>query len=180
MGGTKYDIVKKLNELDEIKQDAYLDIFYYMIVVGVMCFFIYIILSDLYKVIKLHSIQNEDSLQMFKSTSPKSSKSKMYNDDNDFEIDFMDEVNRNKQIIDSLSKSQMSIYNGMKDMIDFKKENNLDGLEINVDENNISDKHDNWNYPIKRKDTNFWNMIFEQPKHYSMVNNSGGEYISSM
>ena len=49
MSDVQQKLQKKLKEITDIKQDAYLDIFYYIIVVGVMSFFVYIILSDLYK-----------------------------------------------------------------------------------------------------------------------------------
>jgi hypothetical protein len=52
---------KKLGEIGAIKNDVYMDMFYYIVIVGIMCFFVYIILLDLYTVVKLHSIQNQDS-----------------------------------------------------------------------------------------------------------------------
>ena len=44
MSDTKQQLSNKLKDITDIKHDAYLDIFYYVIVVGVMSFFVYIIL----------------------------------------------------------------------------------------------------------------------------------------
>lgn len=176
MSDTKQQLSNKLKDITDIKHDAYLDIFYYVIVVGVMSFFVYIILSDLYKILKLHSIQSNDSKQMFESKS----KAKILKDDNDYEIDFNEGMNKNKELLDGLSKANMAVYNNFNDLVKFKAENHLDNLEIDVNENNINSKNDDWNYPVKRKDSSFWSMIFEKPKHYSLVNNSDSAFISAV
>ena len=176
MSDVQQKLQKKLKEITDIKQDAYLDIFYYIIVVGVMSFFVYIILSDLYKILKLHSIQSNDSKKMFESKS----KAKILNDDNEYEIDFNEGMNKNKKLLDGLTKANMAVYNKFNNLIQFKAENHLDNLEIDVNENNISSKNDDWNYPVKRKDSSFWSMIFEKPKHYSLVNNSDSTFISAV
>lgn len=176
MSDSQQKLLKKLNEISDIKQDAYLDIFYYIIVVGVMSFFVYIILSDLYKILKLHSIQSNDSKKMFESKS----KAKILNDDNEYEIDFNEGMNKNKELLDGLTKANMAVYNKFNNLIQFKTENHLDNLEIDVNENNINSKNDDWNYPVKRKDSSFWSMIFEKPKHYSLVNNSDSAFISAV
>ena len=151
-----------------------------MIIVGVMCFFIYIILADLYKVLKLHSLQNEDSLQMF---SPKKSSKRpgVYNDDNDFELDFsVTETNRSKDILVGLNKAQTSLYNNLDGLRTFIAENNLKEVEIDVSEKNINSENDDWDYPTKRRDSSFWNMIFDKPRHHSIVNNGGAAYMSTI
>jgi hypothetical protein len=176
MSDAQQKLLKKLNEISDIKQDAYLDIFYYIIVVGIMSFFVYIILSDLYKILKLHSIQSNDSKKMFESKS----KAKILNDDNEYEIDFNEGMNKNKELLDGLTKANMAVYNKFNNLIQFKAENHLDNLEIDVNENNINSKNDDWNYPVKRKDSSFWSMIFEKPKHYSLVNNSDSAFISAV
>lgn len=172
----KEKLLNKVNEISSIKQDAYLDIFNYMVVVGVMSFFVYIILSDLYKILKLHTVQSNDSKQMFASKS----KAKILNDNNEYEIDFSEGMNKNKELLDGLTKANMAVYNKFDNLIKFKAENHLDTLEVDVNENNINSKNDDWNYPVKRKNTSFWSMIFEKPKHYSLVNNSDSAFISSV
>lgn len=176
MSDVQQKLHNKLKEITDIKQDAYLDIFYYIIVVGIMCFFVYIILSDLYKILKLHSIQSNDSKKMFESKS----KAKILNDDNEYEIDFNESMNKNKELLDGLTKANTAVYNKFNNLVQFKAENHLDSLDIDVNENNISSKNDDWNYPVKRKDSSFWNMIFEKPKHYSLVNNSDSAFISAV
>ena len=128
MSDVQQKLQKKLKEITDIKQDAYLDIFYYIIVVGVMSFFVYIILSDLYKILKLHSIQSNDSKKMFESKS----KAKILNDDNEYEIDFNEGMNKNKELLDGLTKANMAVYNKFNNLIQFKAENHLDNLELDV------------------------------------------------
>jgi hypothetical protein len=59
----------------------------------------------------------------------------------------------------------------------FKKENNIDDTIYNsIDIKNVSAVHDNYEYVKNKRETSFWDMLFQKPKHYGMVNNSQGGF----
>jgi hypothetical protein len=162
---------KKLGEIGAIKNDVYMDMFYYIIIVGIMCFFVYIILSDLYTVVKLHSVQNQDS---------KSSQSKynIFEDNNTYDNDNDNDKNSSMYILQSLNNQDDNINKEFEDLLLFKNENKLDAtLYTDASVKSISSDFDDYKYPKRRNESNFFSMLFERPKHASLVNKAGGAFI---
>jgi hypothetical protein len=165
----KESLLKRLDESANYTADLYTTIIYYIIVVGIMFFFIYIILSDLYNTFKLHNIQNSDI---------KRNKNNIVYDDNyNYDIDAL-EKNNNESIMTSIKNKDNSISNEFSKLIQFKQKHDLnDNLYINSTLDTLSSKDDNYYYPNK-KSTGFWKLLFDKPKHTNIVNNSHDSYIS--
>lgn len=158
---------KKLAEYAMIKSDVYMDMFYYIIIVGIMSFFVYVILHDLYLVVKLHSIQDKDS---------KSSQSKYNLFEDNYEYDSTNEkaLNSSMYILQSLDLNNANIQKEFDKLSTFKNENRLDStIYNNSSVQNISSKFDDYTYP-KKKESNFFLSMFEKPKYKPIVNNSRG------
>lgn len=167
---------KKLNDVDEIVSNIYFDFFYYFIIIGIMMFFLYIILGDLYKTLKLYNVQNEDT----KRTSfRKNSKKSIYQDDNEYIRDDDISINVNSYIQDGFSRRNKSFMDEFDKLLNFKVENKIDDKIHTGDINTTSiySKFDDYEYSSKKKNSSFWNMLFEKPKHHSLVNNSEGGFF---
>lgn len=174
ISNTKQKLQNKLNEINDITTNVYYDILYYIIIVSIMFFFLYVILSDLYKTLKIYESQNEDTKRMsFR-------KSKNVNDDdNEYPDNNINTKNTNAFVRDGIDKRNSIIFDEMEKLIKFKAENNLDkDFKADIDISTLQSEKDDYLYPNKKKDSSFWNMLFEKPKHYSMVNDSQGGYFN--
>ena len=173
---SKLKLQKKLNDVDNVVSNIYFDFFYYFIIVGIMMFFLYIILRDLYKTLKLYDIQNEDT----KRTSfRKNANASIYQDDNEYAIDDNTNININSYIQDGFSRRNKTFFGEFEKLLKFKAENHLDDTNHvgDINTNSIHPKFDNYEYTTKKKNSSYWNMLFEKPKHHSLVNNSEGGFF---
>ena len=163
----------KVDEISTIEANTYVDLIFYIIIVGIMCFFLYIVIYDLYRTLKFYYQQNEDS----KRTSYRKSKSATV-DDNEYQPEDVDNVNRNEYIQESLEKSNDILQSEMHDLKMFKKKNQMDyNTYASIDTKNINHINDNYEYDSKKNVTSFWNMIFQKPKYPSVTNNSAGGFF---
>lgn len=160
-------------QLDDLKNyvpDLYTTIIYYIIVIGIMSFFIYVIIADLYNIFKLHSIQNND-------INIKEKDEKTFDDNYDYSSDEY-QINYNENITKGFGNLNNSMSNQFSKLTEFKEKNNIDSqLYINSTVDSISSSQDNYYYPNK-KSTGFWELLFNKPKHTNIVNNSQNAFIS--
>ena len=172
VNSTINSLTKELETISNIKGQMYANVVFYMIVVGIMLFFISIILLDLYQVLKNYQMMNKDSnRQSFRNNS-----NTVFNiDNNSYEDDniFNYNVNYNEFIVNKLNKQNKNVKTHFEELLKFKQKHNIDDkLHTSVTPNNITSVNDNYNY-IKRKNTPFWNMLFSPPKHYELMNRIG-------
>lgn len=168
------NLERKFNNVSYIKGEQYANLTFYVIIIGLMMFFIYILLSNLYSILKLHSTLNEDS----KRQSYRRSRSNiLYTDNNSFYDDtsFTDKLNYNEYIVEKLNKQNTNVKNHFNELLEFKRRYNIDDtLNTGVSTDNLVDTYDNYDYSNTRMNTSFWDMLFAPPKHYELVNRLGG------
>jgi hypothetical protein len=166
-------INKKVEEIANIEANTYVDLIFYIIIVGIMCFFLYIIIYDLYRTLKFYYQQNDDS----KHTSYRKNKSATA-DDNEYKLDDENKFNSNEYIKESLEKSNSVLNSDLHELKQFKKKNNIDfNTYASIDTKNINHLNDNYVYDDSKNVTSFWNTIFKKPKYPSVTNNSAGGFF---
>ena len=167
-------LMDKIDSITKIKNDGYIDIIFYVFIVGIMGFFLYIILNDIYRTLKFHEQQNDDS----KRTSyGKNSKSLLLLDDNNYD-DGNVSVNNNESIKSSLDFKQRELETEFQDIREFKSKNKLDNnLYTSIDTKVINRENDNYDYPKEKNKTGFWNLMFSKPKYHSITNNADGGFF---
>lgn len=167
-------LMDKIDSIAQIKSDGYIDMIYYFVIVGIMCFFIYIILNDIYNTLKFHKQQNEDSKR--RSYGVNSNSGRLL-DDNEYD-DSHQSINNNKNIESSLDFNQRELEAEFEDLRNFKFKNKLDNnLYTSIDTKVINRENDNYEYPKEKNNTSFWNLMFEKPKYHSITNNTDGGFF---
>jgi hypothetical protein len=165
----------KIEKLQDVTKNSYFDLAYYFITVGIAFWFVYIILKDIYRTLKAYSVESDDFVK-FKAKS--TGDSQKYIDDNDYEIEEQS-FNTDSYIKQSSQNSAMNMIKNLGNIIDFKQKNNINGGVFEyADEttNNIDPKYDDYDYPAKKNESSFWNVLLNKPKHYDMVNNNSDLY----
>nr|QOI90394.1 hypothetical protein HWQ62_00257 [Pyramimonas orientalis virus] len=171
---TKKKLLDKTTKIQEIANSSYIDIIYYLFTVGIMCFFLYVILSDIYKTIQYYNYQNADSQRI---SYKKNDKTNVDNNDYTTEDDAIF-TNSNEFIKSSLNKHNNTLDATFKDLVGFKTRNNLNpDVHTSITTNNISSKYDNYNYEQSKNKTSFWELLFKKPKYPTITNNSSGSFF---
>jgi hypothetical protein len=149
-----------------------LDTFTYIIVILVVSFFIYIILKDLYKSLKVHYMN---------TSIPKAKKSMFSNqashdDDNVFGSDDYRNTNWTESIKHMMDKKNKILEDEFDIIRKFKKINNLPSeLNTSIGIANIKDADDDYEY-TKKNGTSFAETLFKKPKHHQYINNTNYRY----
>lgn len=149
-----------------------LDTFTYIIVILVVSFFIYIILKDLYKSLKVHYMN---------TSIPKAKKNMFSNqashdDDNVFGSDGYRNTNWTESIKHMMDKKNKILEDEFDIIRKFKKINNLPSeLNTSIGIANIKDADDDYEY-TKKNGTSFAETLFKKPKHHQYINNTDYRY----
>ena len=167
-------LMDKIDSIAKIKSDGYIDMVFYIVIVGIMGFFLYIVMNDIYNTLKFHNQQNEDS----KRTSyGNNSKSRSRLDNNEYDDGYVT-VNNNENIKSSLDFKQKELETEFQDIREFKSKNKLDNnLYTSIDTKVINRENDNYDYPKEKNKTGFWNLMFNKPKYHSITNNADGGFF---
>ena len=93
-------LTTKFNNISNIKSEQYANLTFYVIIIGMMLFFIYILLSNLYSILKVHASLNDDSKRR---SYRRNRLNVLYTDNNTFDDDvsFMEKSNYNEYIVRS-------------------------------------------------------------------------------
>lgn len=165
----------KIENLEEVTKNSYFDLAYYFVTVGICFWFVYILLKDIYRTLKLHNVQTDD----FKRVQARSSGSpQRFMDNNDYEFEEQS-FNTDSYIKQSSQNNSLNIMKKLGNVINFKETNNINGGTFeyaDVNTNSIDPKYDNYAYPAKQNESSFWNVLLNKPKHYGMVNNNSDLY----
>jgi DNA-binding transcriptional MerR regulator len=171
----KQKLIAKTATIQEVANSSYVDIIYYIFTVSIMCFFLYVVLSDIYKTIKLHNKQNSDS----KGTDYQKNKRNLMSDDNDFTIEGEVFKNNNELVQSNLSKHNDELEENLKELSDFKNRNKLDPkVYTSITSKNISAEYDNYEYKTQKQSSSFWDLLFKKPKYPSITNESSGSFFA--
>ena len=155
-------LTKRLNEIGNIRRQSYSRIMYYIVIVLAMIFFAYIILKDLYRVLKTHE-ENTEVAQEDTAVST--------TDDDYVYIDDTDYARRiSQKLINTLEVSNDNIKTTFQPLVDFRERNKLDTkLYTRTNAHTLGPDDDTYTYD-KSAGASFWSMLFERPGYYSMVN----------
>lgn len=168
---------EKFNEVSNIKGEYYANITFYVIITGLMLFFVYILLSNLYSILNLHSMLNSDSKRR---TYRRNKLNALYSDNNIYNDDsyITNKLNYNEYILEKLNKQNTNVKNHFQELLEFKRRYDIDdSLSTSVTTDNLVNKNDDYEYVNTRKNTPFWDMLFTPPKHYELVNRLGGAEV---
>lgn len=168
---------EKFNDVSNIKGEYYANITFYVIITGIMLFFVYILLSNLYSILNLHSMLNSDSKRR---TYRRNKLNALYSDNNIYNDDsyITDKLNYNEYIVEKLNKQNTNVKNHFQELLEFKRRYDIDdSLSTSITTDNLANKNDDYEYANTRKNTPFWDMLFAPPKHYELVNRLGGAEV---
>ena len=171
------NISRKLDELSSIRSDSYTDLIFYMVNVGIMCFFLYIILKDIRNTLRFYNMQNEDNKR---SSYNLFGRSKEINSDDNAYYDSKNMyINSNNNIKESLGKHNTTLKREFTDLTKFKNRHNLDDtLNTSITTKVINHENDNYTYDnTKTPKDSFWNSLFKPSKYPTVVNNADGHFF---
>ena len=135
INSTIESLSKEFEAVSKIKGQMYANVVFYIIIIGIMLFFISIILFDLYHVLKNYQMMNKDSnRKSFRnSTSNSLVDNNIYEDDNVYNYN----INHNEYILNNLHKQNKNVKNHFEELLKFKQKHNIDDNYILVTPNNI-------------------------------------------
>lgn len=174
---SRNNVSKKLNELINIKNESYIDLVYYIIIVGIMCFFVYIVLNDMYKTLKFYQLQNQD-IQSARKPAYLNERD-LNRDENEFTPKNESNPNFNLSVQSSLENSQQELERNFDQLLKFKKEHDIDdSLKTSISTKVINHINDDYIYDTSLPSkSSFWNSLFKKSKYPSVVNNADGSYL---
>ena len=163
-------IVKK--EPTVVYYNDALDTFTYIIVVLIISFFIFIILKDLYRSLKLYYSNIRIPKVKMNMFDGKTS----YNDDNQFDSNDYRNNNWTESIKYMIDKKNEVLEDEFSIIRKFKEINKLpNNLHTSISIANIKDSDDEYEYN-KKDGQSFVEALFTKPKHYKYLNNSDFRY----
>jgi hypothetical protein len=163
-------IVKK--EPTVVYYNDALDTFTYIIVVLIISFFIFIILKDLYRSLKLYYSNIRIPKVKMNMFDGKTS----YNDDNQFDSNDYRNNNWTESIKYMMDKKNQVLEDEFSIIREFKEINKLPSdLHTSISIANIKDSDDEYEYN-KKDGQSFVEALFTKPKHYKYLNNSDFRY----
>lgn len=160
----------QLNNISGIRQEAYINLMYYVIIVSSMIFCAYVILADLYRTLKSY---NENDKRMKKSVA---AKQKQFNDDYAYSPPYSYERNITKEIIKNLQETDEGIKSSLSPIKNFNKRHDIDSAFYTKTGVRSLTTDDNYVYE-KKVNNNYWSMIFEKPNYHSILNSDPRNYI---
>jgi hypothetical protein len=160
----------QLNNISGIRQEVYVNLMYYVIIVASMIFCTYIILADLYRTLKSH---NENNKRMKQSAA---TKEKQFNDDYVYPPPHSYERNITNEIIKNLQETDQGIKSSLSAIKNFNKRHDIDSAFYTKTGVRSLTTDDNYMYE-KNVNDNFWSMIFEKPTYHSILNSDPRNYI---
>ena len=157
------ELVEKLKEIKVIKNDLTYEIFYYFIVISIMCFFIFIILSNIAKIINLYK-RNNFTIKI----------SRLVDFDNNvYDNNYLfDTVNYSENITESVNAASKQQVSELENITELKKRNNVDSaIYGQINQMALSKEHDDYVYNNTKKGIQtYWDLLFEEPKYKHIVN----------
>lgn len=156
---------KRLDEIGNLKQDAYVNIFYYIIIVGAMLALTYVILSDMWRVLRDYEDSNKVPTPM------QERKNAGDTDDYVYEPPADTNANISKEIVDSLKDTDANIKEHMRPITEFKARHDLDAaLYTKTGVGTLSPRDDSYAYDPDRAGDGYWSMLFQKPVYHSVLN----------
>lgn len=155
------DIYKSLsNQAFELDSNSDTNQLYFIVNILIIIFFIYIIVSNILKTIKVYNDNNSFVTKFFKTS-----------DDYDYN-DYFNKSKNDLKVIDKTIKTKSKIHSSTFDNIGtFKRKHNIDSNLYSIIDNEIIKKqYDNYIYDVNKTGESFWNLLFSKAKYDDVVN----------
>lgn len=160
---------KKINKISsDIQKSLTFDVdsntdtnkLYFIVNILIILFFIYVIVSNISKTIKVYN-DNNSFLTKTLTTSD-------YYDYNDYFHKSKNDLKVIDKTINTTSKTHSSTFDRIAT---FKRKHNIDSNLYSVIDNEIIKKQsDNYVYDAQKKGESFWNLLFSKAKYDDVVN----------
>jgi len=169
------NIQKMYNQLLPQVSASYFDMFYYVITMSVCLYFVVVLLFGLKRTYTSYYDDIDipwDKMSKFafkpiRNLFDDNGGNDEYNNENE-----KDSENIMDMIKESLDKNHGELQETFHPILEFKKENKLKhNLHTSIDTSTFGKVSDNYEFEEK-KNTPFFRMLFEKPKHFPLVNNS--------
>lgn len=153
---------------------SYFELFYYVITMFVCLYFVVVLLSSLKNTYLTYYDDINipwDKVSKFEFK-PIDNLFDNKGGDDDYSLQEDNHENMMELIKESLDKNNTLLSDTFQPILDFKKENNMKhNLNTTIDTTTFGEISDDYVFESK-KNTPFFQMLFEKPKHYPLVNNS--------
>jgi hypothetical protein len=162
---------QRLDEIADIRQDAYISILYYVIIVGTMLFFAYIILYDMWNVLKRYEDKKKIEVPKAKSDHEQEM------DDYSYDEDRSDIQNYKRTITTNLKTADERIDKRLRPLKSFRKRHDLDDKRyVKSTVMSLSEKDDDYEF-TKPSGDSVWSMLFQKPTYHTVLNSDPHNYV---
>jgi len=161
----------KLADILIIRRNKYMNIVFYVVLLGTLALSSYIILSDLWRVFNIHRINSE----YIKSNNETEENTLLTSTGDDYEYTSPYSVQQsiNKSVINSLNNSSKNIESSLERAKDFRNYHSRDDTYYtNIDRNTLANVTDDYTYDVSKNGSSFWNELKQKPELISLLNNT--------
>jgi len=165
----------QLNSISGIKQQVYVNLIYYVMIVCSMVFCAYIILADLYRILQAHH-GNTKRVEAAENSYKRLFRNGEHHGDNYvYPVSDNFKKNMSKEILKNLKQTDANIMDNMEYLKKFREKHNMNHtLFVRTDPKSLVNDD---NYVYESGKNNFWEMIFERPTYHSILNSDPRNYI---
>lgn len=165
----------QLSSISGIKQQVYVNLIYYVIIVCSMIFCACIILADLYRILQAHH-QNTKRVEAAENNYKRLFvNGENHGDNYVYPVSDNLNINMSKEILKNLKQTDANIIDNMEYLKKFREKHNMNHtLFVRTDPKSLVNDD---NYVYEPGNNDFWSMIFERPTYHSILNSDPRNYI---
>lgn len=155
---------ESIKQLKDIQTDHVYQVISNFILLSIMMFFMYLILSNIFNIMSLYYRNNT----IFKNQD----KTNIDYNNYDEEKYPLETMNMNDTILNTVNNSTSNQLKKLETIMKLKEDNNVDpGIHAQIDKLALTKEHDNYVYSKgNEKEQSFWDLLFEEPKYKNVVN----------
>lgn len=161
----------KLADILIIRRNKYMNIVFYVVLLGTLALSSYIIISDLWRVFNIHKINSE----YIKSNNETEENALLTSTGDNYEYTSPYSVQQsiNRSVINSLNNSSKNLESSLERAKDFRNYHSRDDTYYtNIDRNTLANVTDDYTYDVSKNGSSFWNELKQKPELISLLNNT--------
>lgn len=170
----------KLEDILVIRRNKYMNIAFYITLMGALALSSIIVLSDLWRVFTIHKIQS-DFIKTQETQSRDNVLLSASGDDYEYTSPYTAQRNINKTTVHSLDAGDTNLRNSLQRAKAFRAHHGQDGAYYtSVGRNALVDTNDAYEYDPSKSGSSFWDELKNKPEVVSMLNNTPARLYPSL
>lgn len=170
----------KLEDILVIRRNKYMNIAFYITLMGALALSSILILSDLWRVFTIHKI-NSDFIKKQEKETRENVLLSTSGDDYEYTSPYTAQRSINQSTVRSLHTGDTNLRNSLQRAKAFRTHHGQDAAYYtNVGRNALVDTNDTYEYDPSKSGSSFWDELKNKPEVVSMLNNTPARLYPSL